>query len=129
LRSPESKRGYRHAIDEFIQCYCSEFRLSFKKVVVTRFRIVLEGRGLAAGTINGRLAAVPRHRAVAVPPSGRVADFSSGWPARVMSGPRVRYKRSRMFPAEHGPCRSTLHHPLKRLEQAPRRFQRKSAML
>jgi hypothetical protein len=23
LRSPESKRGYRHAIDEFIQWYCS----------------------------------------------------------------------------------------------------------
>jgi hypothetical protein len=29
LRSPESKRGYRHAIDEFIQWYCSEPRLSF----------------------------------------------------------------------------------------------------
>src|ERR1700685_2880518 len=36
LRSPESKRGYRHAIDEFIQWYCSEPRLSFNKVVVTR---------------------------------------------------------------------------------------------
>jgi hypothetical protein len=33
LRSPESKRGYRHAIDEFIQWYCSEPRLSFNKVV------------------------------------------------------------------------------------------------
>jgi len=31
LRSPESKRGYRHAIDEFIQWYCSEPRLSFNK--------------------------------------------------------------------------------------------------
>lgn len=60
LRSPESKRGYRHAIDEFIQWYCSEPRLSFSKVVVTRFRIALENRGLAAGTINGRLAAVRR---------------------------------------------------------------------
>jgi hypothetical protein len=28
LRSPESKRGYRHAIDEFIQWYCSEPRLA-----------------------------------------------------------------------------------------------------
>jgi hypothetical protein len=36
LRSPESKRGYRHAIDEFIQWYCSEPRLSFNKVVVAR---------------------------------------------------------------------------------------------
>src|SRR5215467_91097 len=60
LRSPQSKRGYRHAIDEFIQWYCSEPRLSFNKVVVTRFRIALENRGLAAGTINGRLAAVRR---------------------------------------------------------------------
>jgi hypothetical protein len=27
LRSSESKRGYRHAIDEFIQWYCSRMRL------------------------------------------------------------------------------------------------------
>lgn len=60
LRSRESKRGYRHAIDEFIQWYCSEPRLSFNKIVVTRYRISLENRNLAAGTINGRLAAVRR---------------------------------------------------------------------
>jgi len=60
LRSPESKRGYRHAIDEFIQWYCSEPRLSFNRVVVTRYRIFLENRQLAGGTINGRLAAVRR---------------------------------------------------------------------
>ena len=40
--------------------YCSEPRLSFNKIVVTRFRIFLENRNLAAGTINGRLAAVRR---------------------------------------------------------------------
>jgi site-specific recombinase XerD len=60
LRSPESKRGYRQAIDEFIHWYCSEPRLSFNKTVVTRYRIHLETRQLAAGTINGRLAAVRR---------------------------------------------------------------------
>jgi site-specific recombinase XerD len=60
LCSPESKRGYRHAIDEFIQWYCSEPRLSFNRIVVTRYRIALEDRQLAAGTINGRLAAVRR---------------------------------------------------------------------
>jgi integrase len=49
LRSPESKRGYRHAIDEFVQWYCSEPRLSFNKIVVTRYRIFLEDRQLAAG--------------------------------------------------------------------------------
>src|SRR3954451_17975654 len=41
LRSPESKRGYRHAFDEFIEWYCSEPRLSFNKTVVTRYRIHL----------------------------------------------------------------------------------------
>src|SRR5215467_7364458 len=60
LRSPESKRGSRHAISEFIQWHCSEPRLSFNKVVVTRFRIFLEKGHLAARTINGRLAAVRR---------------------------------------------------------------------
>ncbi len=42
------------------QWYCSEPRLSFNKVVVTGFRIALENRGLAAGTINGRPASVRR---------------------------------------------------------------------
>ncbi len=60
LRSPESQRGYRHAIDEFIGWYCSEPRLSFNKAVVTRFKGYLEDRELASGTINVRLAAVQR---------------------------------------------------------------------
>ena len=45
---------------KFIQWYCSEPRLSFNKVVVTHYRIFLENRQLAAGTINGRLAAERR---------------------------------------------------------------------
>jgi hypothetical protein len=57
LPSKESKRGYRHAIDEFIASYCSEPRLSFNKAVVTRYRIHLESRELAPGTINGGLTA------------------------------------------------------------------------
>ncbi len=60
LRSPESQRGYRHSFDEFIGWYCSEPRLSFNKTVVTRYRIHLENRQLAPGTINVRLAAVRR---------------------------------------------------------------------
>ena len=59
-RSPESQRGYRHAIDEFIDWYCSEPRLSFNRTVVLRYRIHLELRNLASGTINVRLAAVRR---------------------------------------------------------------------
>jgi hypothetical protein len=55
LGSRESKRGYRHAIDEFIQWHCSEPSLSFRKIVVTRYRIFLEDRRLAAGIrrVNG----------------------------------------------------------------------------
>ncbi|HMD83253.1 MAG TPA: tyrosine-type recombinase/integrase [Terriglobia bacterium] len=60
LRSQESQRGYRHSINEFITWYCSEPRLSFNKTVVTRYRIHLESRQLAPGTINVRLAAVRR---------------------------------------------------------------------
>src|SRR5437773_12441790 len=60
LRSPESQRGYRHSIDEFIAWYCSEPRLSFNKTVVTRYWLHLEARQLAPGTINVRLAAVRR---------------------------------------------------------------------
>lgn len=60
LRSPESQRGYRHSIDEFIAWYCSEPRLSFNKTVVTRYRIHLEARQLAPRTINVQLAAVRR---------------------------------------------------------------------
>ncbi|HTS08094.1 MAG TPA: tyrosine-type recombinase/integrase [Candidatus Eisenbacteria bacterium] len=60
LRSPESQRSYRRSIDDFVSWYCSEPRLSFNKTVVTRYRIYLEDRLLAPGTINVRLAAVRR---------------------------------------------------------------------
>lgn len=35
LSSADSQRGYRHAIDEFVEWYCSEPRLSFSKTVVS----------------------------------------------------------------------------------------------
>src|SRR5258708_895617 len=60
LRSFESQRSYRHSIDEFVAWYCSTPRLSFNKAVVLRYRLHLEDRNLAAGTINVRLAAVRR---------------------------------------------------------------------
>jgi hypothetical protein len=60
LRSPESQRSHQHSINEFVLWYCSEPRLSFNTTVVTRYRIHLEGRQLAPGTINVRLAAVRR---------------------------------------------------------------------
>ena len=59
-RSSESQRGYEHSINEFIEWYCSEPRLSFNKTVVTRYRMYLESHQLAPGTVNVRLASVRR---------------------------------------------------------------------
>ncbi len=60
LGSRESQRGYRHAIDEFVDWYCSEPRLAFNRIVVMRYRSHLESRQLAPSTINLRLGAVRR---------------------------------------------------------------------
>src|SRR3954466_8439002 len=60
LLSPESKRSYRFAIDDFIAWYCSEPRIAFNKTVVLRYRLELESRRLSSSTINLRLAAVRR---------------------------------------------------------------------
>lgn len=60
LTCPDAQRGYRHAIDEFVDWYCSEPRPAFSKTVVLRYRLHLESRKLAPGTINLRLGAVRR---------------------------------------------------------------------
>lgn len=36
LSNADAQRGYRHAIDEFVDWYCSEPRLAFSHVVVLR---------------------------------------------------------------------------------------------
>jgi len=60
LGSPASRRVYEYAIDQFIAWYCSEPRLALNRIVVVRYRIHLESRGLAANTINQQLAVVRR---------------------------------------------------------------------
>jgi site-specific recombinase XerD len=86
LPSQESQRGYRHAIDEFVAWYCSEPRLSFNRTVVTRYRIHLDSRQLAPGTINGRLAAV-RRLAYEAADSGLLSpDLAAG--IRRVKGPK-----------------------------------------
>ncbi len=60
LGSPGSRRVYEYAIEQFIAWYCSEPWLAFNRIVVVRYRIYLESRGLAANTINQQLAAVRR---------------------------------------------------------------------
>ena len=59
LTSPSSQRSYDHAIREFIDWYCSEPRLSFNRAVVLRYRIHMESRHLAPGTINVRFGCGP----------------------------------------------------------------------
>src|SRR3954451_20906492 len=60
LTNADAQRGYNHALDEFVDWYCSEPRLAFNRVVVLRYRSHLESRRLAPGTINLRLGAVRR---------------------------------------------------------------------
>jgi site-specific recombinase XerD len=78
LSSAEAQRGYRHAIDEFVEWYCSEPRLSFNKAVVLRYRIHLESRLLAPGTINLRLGAVRRLAYEAADSGLLSADLAAG---------------------------------------------------
>jgi site-specific recombinase XerD len=60
LGSPASRRVYEYAINQFVTWYCSEPRLALNRIVVVRYRMHLESRGLAANTINQQLAAVRR---------------------------------------------------------------------
>jgi hypothetical protein len=60
LASPESRRSYEFAIQNFVHWYCSEPRLALNRIVVTRYRMQLEQLHLAPATINQRLAAVRR---------------------------------------------------------------------
>lgn len=60
LTSLQSRRSYRHAMEEFIDWYCSEPRLALNRAVVLRYRLQLENAPMAPATINVRLAAVRR---------------------------------------------------------------------
>src|SRR6516165_7553309 len=60
LGSLQSRRSYQHAMDEFIEWYCSEPRLALNRIIVLRYRLHLESVPLAPATINLRLAAVRR---------------------------------------------------------------------
>jgi hypothetical protein len=60
LTSLDAQRGYRQAIDEFVDWYRSEPRLALNRIVVLRYRSHLESRQLAPGTVNLHLGAVRR---------------------------------------------------------------------
>src|SRR6201993_5157693 len=78
LTSADAQRGYRHAIEEFVEWYCSEPRLSFSRTVVLRYRIHLESRNLAPGTVNLRLGAVRRLACEAADCGLLSADLAAG---------------------------------------------------
>ena len=51
LTSVSGQRTYDHAINDFVEWYCSEPRLAFNRTVVLRYRIHLEQNGYAPNTI------------------------------------------------------------------------------
>jgi integrase len=78
LTSLDAQRGYRHAIDEFVDWYCSEPRLALNRIVVLRYRSHLESRQLAPGTVNLRLGAVRRLAYEAADSGLLSADLAAG---------------------------------------------------
>ena len=60
LVSAHSRRSYKHAIEKFIDWYCSEPRLGFNRPVVVQYRSFLERCSLSAATINLHLSAIRR---------------------------------------------------------------------
>src|SRR5271166_5423975 len=101
LTSQDAQRGYRHAIDEFVDWYCSEPRLSFSKTVVFRYRIHLESRHLAPGTINLRLGAVRRLAYEAADSGLLSADLAAGI-RRVKGAKRLGIPVGNWLTAEQG---------------------------
>lgn len=60
LVSVQSRRSCQHAMNEFIDWYCSGPRLALNRGVVLAYRTQLHSQHLAPATINVRLVAVQR---------------------------------------------------------------------
>src|SRR6202158_3735640 len=101
LNSTDAKRGYRHAIDEFVEWYCSEPRLAFNRIVVLRYRSHLESRQLAPGTINVRLGAVRRLAYEAADCGLLSADLAAGI-RRVKGVKKLGVRLGNWLPADQG---------------------------
>src|SRR5882724_1144194 len=101
LSCPDARRGYRHAIDEFVEWYCSEPRLSFSKTMVVRCGRHLESRRLAPGTINLRLGAVRRLAYEAADCGLLSADSAAGIP-RVKGVKKLGLRLGNWLSAEQG---------------------------
>jgi hypothetical protein len=73
-----SDKASCHAIDEFVDWYCSEPRLAFNRIVVLRYRSYLESLQLAPGTVNLRLGAARRLAYEAVDCGLLSSDLAAG---------------------------------------------------
>ena len=58
LPSPESKRAYNQALDDFFRWCGAEVVEGFTKATVNAYRADLEARRLSSSTINQRLSAI-----------------------------------------------------------------------
>src|SRR5436189_6049743 len=103
LTSRDAQRGYRHAINEFVDWYCSEPRLAFNRIVVLRYRSHLESRQLAPGTINLRLGAVRRLAYEAADCGLLSADLAVGI-RRVKGVKKLGVRLGNWLTAEQGKC-------------------------
>lgn len=101
LTSKSGQRTYDHAINEFVDWYCSEPRLAFNRTVVLRYRIHLEQRHLAPTTINLRLAAV-RRVAYEAADSGLLSPELAAGIRRVKGIRRIGVRLGNWLTAEQG---------------------------
>ena len=101
LTSKSGQRTYDHAINEFVDWYCSEPRLAFNRTVVLRYRIHLEQRHLAPTTINLRLAAV-RRVAYEAADSGLLSPELAAGIRRVKGVRRIGVRLGNWLTAEQG---------------------------
>ena len=105
LAAVSSQESYGHAIDEFIEWYCSEPRLAFNRAVVLRYRFFLEQKNLAPSTINVRLAAV-RRLAYEASDSGRLSPELAAGIRRVKGAKRLGTRIGNWLTVDQ--CRSLL---------------------
>ena len=75
LTSPDAQRGYRHAIYEFVDWYCSEPRLAFNRTVVLRYRSHFRPKPMGFASVDvrsiGGVARNQTHRSSRLCPSRR----------------------------------------------------------
>ena len=88
VNSPHSRRAYEKALDDFFAWYRAAPRDAFGKAVVQQYRAGLESGGLAASTINVRLAAL-RKLALEAADNGLLAPERAAAIVRVRGARRL----------------------------------------